>query len=292
MISNLLLATTLSIFNYVNAPVAEMFEEPKEGSELVSQAYYSEPITILEEAADGWVKIQTNVDNYQGWAKKSNIFQRENAFLSDPSIESVKVNRCAAHIYRIEDTIYGPLMTLPFESRLALLSSTSDTESRWLKVALLDGREAYIQRGDVTFKKNLITPNEMCLLSLRFLDLPYTWAGRSSFGYDCSGFTQMLYRQMGIYLPRDSKDQIQWEGFTAIPMDKLQAGDLVFFGRSEEKFSHVAMFIGDDRIIHPNVQENAPYLRITRLSDDTWNGSGVFKYRAARTARRHPILNN
>jgi len=290
MESNLLLAATLSIFNYISTPVAVMYEQPKEGSEIVSQAYYSEPINIIEEAADGWVKIQTSVDNYQGWTKMNGISQKESTFPFDPSRDTVFVNRCSAHVYHVEDTVYGPIMTLPFESRLTLLSPPADTESRWLKIGLLDGREAYIQRGDVAFKKNLLSRNEMCLLSLRFLDLPYTWGGRTSFGYDCSGFTQMLYRQMGVYLPRDAKDQIRWEGFTAIPLEKLQPGDLIFFGRTEEKITHVAMFIGGDRIIHPTVRENAPYLRISRLSDEAWNGLGDIKYRAARTLKAQPML--
>ncbi len=280
MISNLILTTSLTLFNYISAPLAVMQEQPKVDSEIVSQAYYSEPIRVIEEN-EGWVKIQTTVDNYQGWTKKSALTQRTDAFPIDG--EWVPVNRAAAHIYAIEDTIYGPILTLPFESKLQLLSPNSDNQSRWLKIGLVDGREAFIQRGDVSFQKKPLTRNEMCLLSLRFLDLPYTWGGRSSFGYDCSGFTQMLYRQMGIYLPRDSKNQIDWIGFKKTSFDNLKPGDLVFFARIEGKITHVAMYIGGDRIIHATVQENAPYLRISRLSDEAWNGTGAFKFREART---------
>jgi Cell wall-associated hydrolases (invasion-associated proteins) len=69
-------------------------------------------------------------------------------------------------------------------------------------------------------------------LSKRFLELPYTWGGRSSFGYDCSGFVQMLYRQMGIFIPRDAIDQMHWEKFTPIPIEEAQLGDLYFLGPS------------------------------------------------------------
>lgn len=282
---NLLLAATLSLFHYVNVPVAEMRELPDSAVEINSQAYFSEPVNILEESGD-WVKIETTVDGYRGWAKKNALCQREQAFLSDPSSITATVNRLAVHLYHVEDTTYGPIITIPFESRLEVLEPKQPSESRWIKVALVDGRQAYVQRGDVSLSTKLLSRNEMCLLSMRFLDLPYTWGGRSSFGYDCSGFVQMLYRQMGIFLPRDSKDQMRWEGFDAIALDELRAGDLIFFGPAEDKIRHVAMSLGDERFIHSVVRENAPYLRISRLSDAFWNGTGEWSFRTARTLKK------
>ncbi|MCH9717001.1 MAG: C40 family peptidase, partial [Gammaproteobacteria bacterium] len=54
-----------------------------------------------------------------------------------------------------------------------------------------------------------MTKDEMIFLSQKFLGCPYTWGGRSSFGFDCSGFVQMLYKEMGICLPRDSGPQAE-----------------------------------------------------------------------------------
>ena len=96
----------------------------------------------------------------------------------------------------------------------------------------------------------------------------------------------MLYRQMGIYLPRDSKDQIHWEGFTAIPIDQLLPGDLIFFGLAQDKIRHVGLYLGNNKFIHATVAENAPYIRVSLLSDPEWNGSGRFVYRAARTLKK------
>ena len=123
----------------------------------------------------------------------------------------------------------------------------------------------------------------MCSLSLNFLNLPYTWGGRSSFGYDCSGFVQMLYRQMGLYIPRDTKDQISWEKFKSIPIEDLSTGDLIFFGIDKDKIRHVGLYLGDQKFIHSTVAENAPYIHISSLRDADWNGPGRFAYRAART---------
>lgn len=277
-----LLVASLVSFFYVTSPVTDMREQPKPDAEIVSQAYYSEGVNILEEAND-WVKIETTADHYQGWTQKNALCQRQDPFLANPTAVPVKVKRCAAHLYNVQDTIFGPIITLPFDSKLEVLEPKEESNSRWIKVSLVDGRVGYIQRGDVTFNQTPLTRAQMCALSKQFLGLPYTWGGRSSFGYDCSGYAQMLYRQMGIAIPRDSKDQLKWEGFTPIAVESLLPGDLVYFGLTEDKIRHVGLYLGNDQFIHSTVAENAPYVRISRLSEPEWNGSGRFAFRAART---------
>ncbi|MGZ3634149.1 MAG: NlpC/P60 family protein [Parachlamydiaceae bacterium] len=277
---NALLAS-LSLFSYISSPVVTMREQPNHEAEIVSQAYFSEEVNVLEET-QGWVKIKTVADQYQGWTQKDGLCQRKDAAFSNPSALIAKVNRCAAHLYHVQDTVYGPILTLPFDSKLLVLEPKEESNNRWIKVGLIDGREGYIQRGDVSFDFTPLNHEQMCALSLKFLGLPYTWGGRSSFGYDCSGFVQMLYRQMGVSLPRDSKDQMNWVGFSTIALDLLQPGDLIFFGLAEDKIRHVGLYLGSHRFIHPTVAENAPYLRISNLLDPEWNGSGRFVYRAAR----------
>lgn len=265
----------------ITTPVAEMREKPTATSEIVSQALFSEAIQPLEEK-EGWVKIETTVDHYQGWIKKDAFCQRKD---ENPTSVYARVNRLAAHLYSVEDTVFGPLLTVPFESRLEVIDPNVNSASRWLKVVLPDGSNAFIQRGDIELNPTLVKREDLAEFSKQFLGLPYTWGGRSSFGYDCSGFTQMLYRQMGIYLPRDSKDQIKWEGFKAIAMDQLQPNDLIFWGKDENAIRHVGMYIGEGKFIHISVRENKPYLRISKLSDAEWNGSGTYPFFAARTLK-------
>ncbi len=262
---------------YVNVPVVTMREAPNDTSEVVSQGYFSEEVRLLEKN-NGFVKIETVLDHYQGFIPESSIVSRGQAFA--PSI--VRVNQRSAHIYHVDDLVYGPVCTLPFGSQLELIGSNNDPESKFLKIALLDGTEAYIQRGDVVFTTQALSKKELVAFSQRFLGLPYTWGGKSSFGYDCSGFVQMLYRQMGVYLPRDSKDQFRFSGFIPVSLDALSIGDLIFFGPAEDKVRHVGMYIGDNQFIHTSSKENSPYLRISRLSDAFWNGTGEWKFRAGR----------
>jgi len=266
-------------FFYLSVPVAEMRNQPSSDAEVVSQAFFSEQILLLEQR-DGWIKIETCVDNYQGWVKDGTFCKRSHPFPKKDGRYAV-VTRNAAHLYRTKDTIYGPMATLPFESRLEVLS---EDDHRWCSVALPDGRHAFIQKGDVCLNRGFLEAEEISALSMNFLGLPYTWGGRSSFGYDCSGFVQMLFRQRGIYLPRDSKDQFHWKELIAISPREANPGDLVFFGKNEKKPCHVGMCLGGGRFIHAcAVTENAPYIRINHLTDDAWNGSGYYPYCEAKT---------
>jgi hypothetical protein len=265
----------------ITDPVAVMRQSPDVKSEVVSQALFSEEIRILE-TSEEWTKIETVVDNYVGWLRG-----RAYRHIKEPTAETIErpivtVSRLAAHLYGVKDTIYGPIMTLPYESRLEVNVQSKEHDARWLAVILPDESSAFIQRGDVAENKSPMTLDEVCRLSHCFLGLPYTWGGRSSFGYDCSGFVQMLYRQMGISLPRDAKIQRDWEGFSEVTLDKIQPGNLVFFGPDADRIRHVGFCLGGDEFIHSTVAENMPYIRISRLSELRWNGSGDWPYRSFR----------
>lgn len=275
---------SIALFHFVASPVVNMRESPKESAPIVSQAYFSEEINVIEKMSD-WIKIETVIDHYQGWITLGKICKKEEFFSENPLKKFVKVNRCMAHLYDVPDTIYGPIMTLPFESLLEMIDLEEDSNSRWIKV-ILEQREMFIQRGDVTFNLDYLSQDQLASFSFQFLGLPYTWGGRSSFGYDCSGFVQMLYRQTGVYLPRDSKDQAQWDGFKVISTDDLAPGDLIFFGLNESKIQHVGMYVGKNQFIHATVAENAPYIHISYLSDPDWNGLGNWAYRTARSLKK------
>lgn len=270
-----------SLFHYIDVPVQEMRLKPCEESEQVSQLIFSEQVTLVNEENE-WLLVKTS-DQYEGWIKKASVCTREDLY---PTVAATvaKVNRLAVHLYKEPSVFFGPLMTLPFESRLEVITYLPD--ERWIKVALPDGGEGYIQSGDITLDQTLLTREEVCKLAERFLGLPYTWGGRSSFGYDCSGFVQMLYRQMGVALPRNSRQQQKWEGFKKIAIEELSPGDLIFFGTAEDQISHVGMYLGNQKFIHTSAAENMPYLRISDLTDSHWCGIGLRPYRTACTLKQ------
>ncbi len=262
---------------YVNEPVVEMREKPDPESEVVSQALFSEEVKIKEEA-NGWSSLFTP-DGYAGWVPSKSIVKRDFPYETD-----LKISRLSAHLYKAKGTEGGPLKSLPFGAKLHTLDAT---DPRWLKVALPDGRQCYIQRGDVQLEPPLSNKEELVEFSQRFLGLPYTWGGRSGFGYDCSGFMQMLYREIGVNLERDARMQINDHRFKKIEIEELERGDLIFFKKSEAepRIMHVGLYIGNGRFIHATVRENKPWIRISHLSDPEWMGTEEAYY-AYRTARQ------
>src|SRR5882672_11148462 len=109
-----MILTCILLFSYITVSHVEMREKPLVDSEVVSEAYFSEPINVVEESGE-WAKITTAVDKYQGWVKKGVYCSRQDEY---PKGTIAKVTRLVAHVYDREDISYGPMVNLPFESRL------------------------------------------------------------------------------------------------------------------------------------------------------------------------------
>ena len=82
-----------------------------------------------------------------------------------------------------------------------------------------------------------------------YLNTPYLWGGRSVFGIDCSGFTQMVFRQFGIRIKRDAWQQAE-QGQLLGFIQEARAGDLAFFDNVEGRITHVGIMLDNGRIIH------------------------------------------
>lgn len=250
----------------IQRPVANLFSKPTTEADVVSQAIYGWNVEVLEEQP-AWLKVRTP-DQYTGWIEASSALKRDVYAVSAPV---ATVRSLFASVYRETSiTKHQPLMTLPFEARLEVVGDPVSQTPRWTRVRLPDMKEAWIQRGDVSLAPVMLSREEMLLFSRRFLGLPYLWAGTSTFGYDCSGFTQMLMRQTGVSLPRDAQPQAEWTGVQPVAKEELAPGDLVYFGPSEKKITHTGMYIGDGRFIHAT-SHLQPVVQISDLAEEHWS---------------------
>jgi gamma-D-glutamyl-L-lysine dipeptidyl-peptidase len=249
-------------------PVANMYSAPSESSDVVSQAIYGSNVTLLV-AKGEWSKIQTD-DHYKGWVPSRYLRLIQNGDGYATSGPTVQVESLFANVYREADvTKHKPVLTLPFLVRLELIDDGKGNSGRWLQVRLPDKRSAWIQSSDVISNPQPLTIPESIELAKRFLGFPYLWGGRSSFGFDCSGFTQMLVRVRGINMPRDADLQAAWDGVISVERSDLQPGDLLFFGSGPKKITHTGMYIGDGQFIHDTTSGH-PVVQISRLDDQPW----------------------
>jgi peptidoglycan DL-endopeptidase CwlO len=101
-------------------------------------------------------------------------------------------------------------------------------------------------------------------IALRYLDTPYSWAGASPAGFDCSGFVMYVYGRLGIGLPHSSS--MLWGVGRPVDRNDLRAGDIVFFNG----LSHVGIYVGNGTFVHSPHTDDV--VKISRFSE-AWYGS-------------------
>lgn len=185
-------------------PVANLHSQPTREADVVTQAIFGTNVVILEENG-GWVRVRTP-DDYTGWMPLASALRTPRPYAAGGRVAEVR--NLFANLYREPNvTKHEPVLVVPFEARLEVVAEPETHERRWLEVRLPDDRHAWVQRGDVFFDHASLDIKQTIALARRFLGLPYLWGGTASFGFDCSGFVQMLYRQRGIHIPRDAGPQ-------------------------------------------------------------------------------------
>jgi cell wall-associated NlpC family hydrolase len=114
-----------------------------------------------------------------------------------------------------------------------------------------------------------------------YLNTPYLWGGKTPFGIDCSGFTQMVYRINGVQIPRDAYQQVSM-GQALSFVEEAQAGDLAFFENEEGSIIHVGMVLENQYIIHAS-----GHVRIDKIDHE-----GIYKEATRRYSHQLRVIQN
>ena len=103
--------------------------------------------------------------------------------------------------------------------------------------------------------------------ALSFRGAPYRNGGTDPSGFDCSGFTQYVFSQYGLPLPREVREQ--YRVGKSVKSEDLAPGDILFFTTTDPGPSHVAIAIGGDQFVH--APSSTGVVRVEHLSSSYWS---------------------
>ena len=224
------------LFGICLLSIVPMRAEPKDTSELVSQVIYGESFKILEQRSK-WSLIKLSFDGYKGWIDNKQLTK-----IDKSTYDSIinKKNIYSSDLIEFIQLKEKGLLTIPIGSNLKNIELFNHN---------FDGDSI----SSVLPKENIIET------SLLLLNAPYLWGGRTPFGIDWSGFTQLIYKINGYKIDRDAKDQAKL-GQVLSFVQESEPGDLAFFDNNEGDIVHVGIIMKDNYIIHAH-----GHVRIDRL---------------------------
>jgi hypothetical protein len=224
-------------YGICNLGIAPLRLEPSDASEMVSQVLYGDHFKVLEQRKK-WSRIRIAFDNYEGWIDNKQYKEIEDQHYT--FLSKSKTVLSTDLIEFVSDDTNKDLYTIPMGScinGLHLLNHNFDGNS-------------------VNSIKNKL---DLLNTAYMYLNAPYLWGGKTPFGIDCSGFTQMVYKLNGYKLKRDASQQAtQGEALSFI--EESEPGDLAFFDNNEGNIIHVGIIMEDNYIIHAHGK-----VRIDRL---------------------------
>jgi cell wall-associated NlpC family hydrolase len=132
-------------------------------------------------------------------------------------------------------------------------AEANDPVTRFLsEKGLLPSSRPVVELAQQVRDKATDLASDLVLSAMNFLGVPYRRGGTSSeSGFDCSGFTRHVFESsLGLILPRRASEQANSPELIPVKKSELKPGDLVFFNTLRHTFSHVGIYIGDDKFIH------------------------------------------
>ncbi|HEY4539160.1 MAG TPA: C40 family peptidase [Faecalibacter sp.] len=226
--------------------VSPLRSEARDSSEMVSQVLFGEKVEILEEL-EKWSKIRLTFDGYEGWVDPKQFLIVSEEEFNQPLDEKFAIN---AYNQASEN---GLPFTLTLGAELRALKDNKITIAN----------KCFEYYG--VYTSGLKTKERLVELAKLYLNVPYLWGGKSTFGIDCSGLTQQVYKIGGYQLPRDAYQQAEL-GEVLSFVEEAEPGDLAFFDNADGKIIHVGIILGDYKIIHAH----------GKVRIDPFDSNGIF----------------
>ncbi|MGH8794964.1 MAG: NlpC/P60 family protein [Stackebrandtia sp.] len=214
---------------------------------LQTQALYGQEVTVLQVSGD-WAEVAVHGQptpkhelGYPGWMPRGQLSDTPPGSQDEPF---ALVEKATAWSYD-DEGLGDQFAELSYNTRLPVVSRTETA----VRVGAPSHGDKWLSVDDVSIydSDEAIPPptgEDLVASAELFVGLAYLWSGASGFGFDCSGFTHVLYKAHGVTIPRDAGDQS--DAGRPVSAEELEPGDLLFYG---ERIHHVGMYVGDGRMI-------------------------------------------
>jgi len=232
-------------------PVIPVRDLPSDRSEQVTQLLFGEIYRILEWSENHkWTKIEIAFDGYQGWIDHLQVFGINQAHFNFIQENDSKI--CLEIVAKI--LVKNTYINILIGSLLPL--GSQELFNMEAQIEFSGVSKSISERAGYQFLRDT---------ALKYLNAPYTWGGKTPFGIDCSGFTQMVFKLTGYALRRDAGQQKEQGGAIEKWADR-GPGDLIYLEGVGSEVPHVGILLEDDSIIHASGK-----VRIDRLDQ-----TGIF----------------
>lgn len=213
-------------YGIVNLSIVPLRIEPSDTTELVSQVLYGEIFKVIERRKR-WSKIRLDYDKFEGWIDNNQYLEIQE---SEYHILANSPQKLSGDLIEfVQDNSYQ-LHTIPLGSSLTALE-------------LLD------HSFDGTSIEGIRPKSKLLESSFLYRNAPFLHGGKTPFGIDASGLTQMVYKLNGHKLFRAVEQQAK-QGEALSFIEESEAGDLAFFDDHDGQIVHVGIIMPDNYIIH------------------------------------------
>jgi len=250
----------------ISNTIAAIRTKPDAVSSLADEGLCGMVVKLISTENNGWYYIETHY-NYRGYIHESDlIIDTEGALLWKEKAKHLI-------IHSIVDVMKKPNYqnyVVKLLTRGAFIQTTGNRKGDWIEIILPSLEKGWIKECYLIEKRRFnpkqdeeILREKLVQTACSYIGTQYRWGGKSPLGIDCSGLCSMSYMINDVIIWRDA--ELREEYMKKIKREEMKKGDLLFYK------GHVAMYIGNERVVHSTSSQSGVVINSLNEKDDDYS---------------------